>query len=86
MWSKEVFCPKCRKVIDVMTVTERDAEGQGLAEAMILGDSSAIHRRQTGCDVHGWYFGPWVEEKEKRDEEGELKNYDSYAAERRAEI
>ena len=61
MWLRKVFCEKCGAEIDQLVSPKK--EDRALDAAMLLGDSRAIHRQQTGCagDHRGWRFGPWEE-------------------------
>ena len=63
-YQRDVFCARCGAKIDTISTPTREHNGQ--VEAMILGESRAIHKSKTGCrgiDNHGsaWSFGPWCE-------------------------
>lgn len=61
-YEKAVFCAKCGEHID--TITNETGEDNGFAEALIISDSRAIHKKETGCSgldakCNAWNFGPW---------------------------
>jgi hypothetical protein len=61
-WEKDVFCAACGEKID--TFSNNTGKDDGFSEALIIGESRAIHKKETGCpgiDDRGnaWNFGPW---------------------------
>ncbi len=63
-YEKDVFCAACGAHID--TISNEDGKDNGFVEALIIADSRAIHKKETGCSgldgrMCAWNFGPWRE-------------------------